>query len=594
EQLNILNTDGTLNANAGKFKGLDRYVARRQLVDELEKKGQLEKIDEYDLSVGTCYRCHSEIEPYLSDQWFVRMAQLAKPAIDAVTSGQLRFHPEHWSKTYLHWMENIRDWCISRQLWWGHRIPVYYCEECNEMMVAADRPLKCAKCDGEIIVQDEDVLDTWFSSWLWPFSTFGWPDRDNNRLLERFYPTRVLVTAHEIIFLWVARMVMAGYEFMGDLPFNDVYIHGIVRDANGVKMSKSLGNGIDPLEIIDKYGADALRISLLLATPDGQDPWISKNTFEIGRNFVNKLFQVSRFVMMRLEDRSFDLGEIPENDLILVDRWILSRLAGTIETVNRTFAEFRLSAAAKTLYSFTWNDFCSWYVELIKPDQPGQPIRETSMKIAVYTLDKILKLLHPFIPFVTEEINGNLRRNFPRKEETLTFGAWPDVEGRFKDESLEMSLESIQMVVNAVRSIRADMNVPPGKRSDLYIRITDEHFGRLLENYQQYFRSLAKINQLHIGKDIKKPGLSASAVISGAEIFVPLEGLINVDSEKQRLEKELAGLKSQLERLSKKLANADFLKNAPADIVDKEKGRKLDIEDRVEKINKNLEQLMGW
>jgi len=594
EQINILNTDGTLNANAGKFKGMDRYEARKQLVDELTRKGHLEKIDKYDLSVGTCYRCHNEIEPYLSDQWFVRMSALAKPAIDAVKNGQLRFHPDHWSKTYLHWMENIRDWCISRQLWWGHRIPVYYCEECNEMMVAAEKPSQCTKCKSTRITQDEDVLDTWFSSWLWPFSTFGWPDRDKNQLLDKFYPTRVLVTAHEIIFLWVARMVMAGYEFMGEIPFNDVYIHGIVRDANGIKMSKSLGNGIDPLEIIEKYGSDSLRISLLLATPDGQDPWISKNTFEIGRNFVNKLYQVSRFVIMRLGDRAFDISDIPEKDLILVDRWILSRLAATIETINRTFSEFRLSAAAKTLYSFTWNDFCSWYIELIKPDQKGQEIRETSLKVAVYTLDKILKLLHPIIPFVTEEINGNLRESFPDKEKTLIFGPWPEELSKFKDETLEASLESIQAVVNAVRSVRAEMNVPPNKHSDLYIRVAEDELGTLLNSYQDYFRSLAKVETMHIGKDIKKPGLSASAVISGAEIFIPLEGLINVDSEKKRLEKELANLKNQLERLSKKLANADFLKNAPADIVDKEKARKTDIEDRVEKLNKNLEQLMGW
>ncbi len=592
KQINILNTDGTLNANAGKFKGLDRYEARKQLIEELDAKGQLDKTDKYDLSVGTCYRCHNEIEPYLSEQWFVRMAPMAKPAIEAVKNGKLRFHPDHWSKTYLHWMENIRDWCISRQLWWGHRIPVYYCEECGEIMVAREKPEKCAKCKGTKITQDEDVLDTWFSSWLWPFSTFGWPDK--TPMLDKFYPTDVLVTAHEIIFLWVARMVMAGYEFMNELPFTDVYIHGIVRDTNGIKMSKSLGNGIDPLEIIDKYGADAMRMSLLLATPDGQDPWISKNTFEGGRNFVNKLYQVSRFVILRLDGRSFDIDDIPKDDLILVDRWILSRLAGTIETVNRAFSEFRLSAAAKTLYGFTWNDFCSWYIELIKPDQPGQPIRETSLKVAVYTLDKILKLLHPFIPFVTEEINLKLGECFPDKEETLIFGPWPEDLEKFKDEKLESSLESIQAVVNAVRSIRAEMNVPPGKRADLHIRITDDEIGRLLDNYQDYFRSLAKIDTLHIGKDIKKPGLSASAVISGAEIFVPLEGLINVDAEKKRLEKDLAGLKTQLERLAKKLANADFLKNAPGDIVEKEKARRTDIEERVEKLNKNLEQLIGW
>ncbi len=593
EQINILNNDGTLNANAGKFKGLDRYDARKKLVAELETKGQLEKVDKYDLSVGTCYRCHNAVEPYLSEQWFVRMQALAKPAVEAVKKGELRFHPDYWSKTYLHWMENIRDWCISRQLWWGHRIPVYYCEDCGEVMVAADKPAKCVKCESESLRQDEDVLDTWFSSWLWPFSVFGWPEK--TKMLERFYPTKVLATAPEIIFLWVARMVMAGYEFMGGLPFNDVYIHGIVRDASGTKMSKSLGNGIDPIEIIEKHGADALRISLVLATPDGQDPWITRNTFEGGRNFVNKLYQASRFVMMRLkDDQRFNTGKAPEDDLILVDRWILSRLEQTVKEVDKCVGEFRLNAAAKELYSFTWNDFCSWYIELIKPDSPEEPIREGSMKVAIYVLDNIIRLLHPFIPFVTEEINGNLGQYLTNRRETLTFGPWPEASDKFADEKLDASFASIQAVVNAVRSVRAEMNVPPGKRSDLHIRITDKKLGKLLEEYQIYFRSLAKINELHIGDKIKKPGLSASAVISGAEIFIPLEGLIDVEQERGRLQKELGGLKEQLERLSKKLANADFLKNAPKDVIEKDRARKTDIEERVEKLNNNLEQLMGW
>jgi valyl-tRNA synthetase len=591
EEVNILNIDGTLNANAGKFKGQDRYEARKNVIAELGKKTLLDKTEDYQLSVGTCYRCHQEVEPYLSDQWFVRMAPLAKPAIEALQRGDLRFHPDYWSKTYLHWMENIRDWCISRQLWWGHRIPVYYCE-CGEIIVAEAQPEKCPKCGKAEITQDEDVLDTWFSSWLWPFTTFGWPNKDP--LLDYFYPTKVLVTASEIIFLWVARMVMAGYEFIGKEPFNDVYIHGTVRDANGIKMSKSLGNGIDPLEIIDQFGADALRVSLVLATPDGQDPWISKNTFEIGRNFINKLYQVSRFVMMRTGDNKIDFETPPKENLVLIDRWILSRLERTIETIDRNFAEFKLSAATKNLYSFTWNDFCSWYIELIKPDQPDMPIRKTSLQVAHYVLDKILKLLHPFIPFVTEEIGLKLRELFPERNETLAFGPWPEQTQLFIDESLELSFESIQTVVNEVRSIRAEMNVPPGKYSDLYVRITDKEMGKLLETYQDYFRSLAKINKLIIGEDIKKPGLSASGVISGAEIFIPLEGLIDVDSEKKRLEKELDNLKSQLEKIAKKLANPDFRKNAPAEIVEKEKVRKADLEDRTEKLNNNLEQMMGW
>ncbi|RME23312.1 MAG: valine--tRNA ligase, partial [Candidatus Zixiibacteriota bacterium] len=366
EEINILNTDGTLNENAGKYKGLDRFEARKQLVEDLGKKGLLEKVEKYDLSAGTCYRCHNIVEPYLSDQWFVKMSELAQPAIEAVKTGKLRFHPDYWVKTYLHWLENIRDWCISRQLWWGHRIPVWYAED-GTMFVSAERPTaeQCPGYDPETLVQDEDVLDTWFSSWLWPFSTFGWPEQTDD--LKKFYPTKVLVTASEIIFLWVARMVMAGYEFMGECPFTDVYIHGTVRDANGVKMSKSLGNGIDPLEIIDKYGADALRISLTLATPDGQDPWISRNTFEVGRNFINKLYQVSRFVMLRLDNRKPVLDDIVADDqLVLFDRWILSRLTRTVEAVERAFAEYRLSTASKLLYNFVWDDYCSWYIELIK------------------------------------------------------------------------------------------------------------------------------------------------------------------------------------------------------------------------------------
>lgn len=591
-EINILNTDGTLNENAGKLKGLDRYEGRKQLLEELKKKGLLEKTEKYQLTAGTCYRCHNVVEPYLSEQWFVKMSELAQPAIEAVKSGKIRFHPDYWSKTYLHWMENIRDWCISRQLWWGHRIPVWYAED-GTFFVSPTRPTaeQCPGYDPESLVQDEDVLDTWFSSWLWPFSVMGWPEETPE--LKKFYPTKVLSTASEIIFLWVARMVMAGYEFMGEAPFADVYIHGTVRDANGVKMSKSLGNGIDPLEIINKYGADALRISLVLATPDGQDPWISKNTFEIGRNFVNKLHQVSRFVMMRLEGKPAVIDKISD-DLVIFDRWILSRLERTIETVDRAFAEFRLSAAAKTLYNFVWNDYCSWYIELIKPDRPGTPIREGSLNTATYVLFQILKLLHPFVPFVTERICLDLLHLNEDDERTIMNEAWPTTDGAYKDDELEQRLEQIQAVVSAVRTIRSELNVNPGKKSDLYVRVDNPAFGELLQQHIEYFRSLAKIEKLHTGTDIKKPPLSASAVISGAEIFVPLAGLIDIEVEKRRLEKELQTIKTQLEKTSKKLANADFLANAPEEVIEREKAKKQDYQDRIEKINKNLEQILGW
>jgi len=594
EEINILNTDGTLNENAGKYKGMDRYDARKQLVEDLKKKGLLEKIDKYKLAAGTCYRCHKVIEPYLSNQWFVKMDELAKPAIEAVKSGKLRFHPDYWSKTYLHWLENVRDWCISRQLWWGHRIPAWYAED-GTVFVSADRP-KAEDCPGynpESLVQDEDVLDTWFSSWLWPFSTFGWPEKTDD--LNKFYPTKVLVTASEIIYLWVARMVMAGYEFMGETPFTDVYIHGTVRDANGIKMSKSLGNGIDPLEIIDKYGADSLRISLVLATPDGQDPWISKNTFEIGRNFINKLYQVSRFLKMKLGDEipTKELG-VKDDELVIFDRWILSRLERTIENINKAFDEFRLSSAAKTLYNFVWDDFCSWYIELIKPDNPEIPIRKSSLNVATYVLHQILTLLHPLVPFVTEEIFQDLYVDDNDRNQTITFGPWPEIDGRYIDEKLEESLKQIQDVVTAVRSIRAELNVPPGKKSDLYIKVNEPAFATLLKNHIQYFRSLARVENLHCGIDIRKPPFSASAVISGAEIFVPLSGLIDIELEKKRLQKNLADLQILLEKISKKLANPDFLANAPKDVIDREKLKKEDYQERSQRLNKNLEQIIGW
>lgn len=593
EEINILNADGSLNENAGKFKGLDRYEGRKQLVEELRKKGLLEKTEKYNLSAGICYRCFNVVEPYLSEQWFVKMEELVKPAIEAVKSGKTRFHPDYWSKTYLHWTENIRDWCISRQLWWGHRIPVWYAED-GKMFVSVDRPKPedCPGYDPESLTQDEDVLDTWFSSWLWPFSTLGWPEQTED--LKTFYPTKVLSTASEIIFLWVARMVMAGYEFMGEVPFADVYIHGTVRDANGVRMSKSLGNGIDPLEIIDKYGADALRMSLVLATPDGQDPWISRNTFEIGRNFVNKLHQVSRFVMMRLGDKKPSVDEINDNDLVIFDRWILSRLERTVAAVDKAVDEYRLSTAAKTLYNFVWNDYCSWYIELIKPDKPNHPLREGSLKVAMYVLNQILKLLHPFVPFVTENIYLELQKSIGGANETIMFSPVLKPDGRHINDELEQSLEQIQAVVTAVRSVRAELNVHPSKKSDLYIRVKDSAFTDLLQDHIAYFRSLVKVKNLYAGVDIKKPPVSASTVISGAEIFVPLAGLIDIDVEKKRLEKELNNLKTLMVKTSKKLANPDFLANAPDDVINKEKAKKDDFQERIQKLNKNLEQILGW
>lgn len=595
-QVNIMNLDGTLNENAGKYKGLDRFEGRKQLVKDLEAKGHLVKTEDYTLSVGTHDRCHTIVEPMLSEQWFVKMEPLAGPAIEAVKSGKLRFHPEHWTKTYLHWLENIRDWCISRQLWWGHRIPIYYCQDCGEVIASAAAPAKCPACKSTNILQDEDVLDTWFSSWLWPFSVFGWPE--DTPLLKKFYPTDVLSTASEIIFLWVARMVMAGYEFMGELPFSDVYIHGTVRDANGIKMSKSLGNGIDPLVIIDQYGADALRVSMILATPDGQDPWIAANSFELGRNFNNKVWNASRFAIMNLGEEKLDLDYLPKDKLVLIDHWILSRLDKTIASVNKSFDEFRLNAAAKTLYDFFWKDFCDWYIELAKPRfyEGSDEDKKTARHVTGYVLKRILLLMHPFIPFVTEEIYLELmalQANGPVSE-TIVFGPWPDKVGGFENDELEGQLARIQLVVNTIRNIRSEMNVPPGKKADVYIRVHDAELAATLNEYIDYYKGLARIENIVIDAEVKRPPMSAATVLPGAEIFIPLEGLIDIDFERNRLSKELDNLKNQLEKLSRKLANADFLANAPADVVGRDRARKAEFEDRIEKLNANLEQLMSW
>jgi valyl-tRNA synthetase len=597
EKINILNPDGTLNENAGKFKGLDRFVARKAVLDELEKKGLLEKIEDYDLVAGACYRCNTVVEPYLSEQWFVRMKPLAKPAIEAVKSGKLSFHPEHWSKTYLYWMENIRDWCISRQLWWGHRIPVYYCQECNHEMVAKNEPTCCTKCGATEIRQEEDVLDTWFSSWLWPFSTFGWPIQTDE--LKRFYPTRSLFTASEIIFLWVARMVMAGYEFTGKLVFEDVYIHGTVRDSQGRKMSKSLGNGIDPLEVTAKYGADSLRLSLILSTPEGQDPTITMNTFELGRNFCNKLWNASRFILMNLGDdiSERNLSAIEhEGELPLMDRWILSRLHETIKTYSEQLHGFRFTAAAKTLYEFTWHDYCDWYIELVKTRlyNEGDPADKALAKnVTGYVLNNILLLLHPFAPFITEEI-WHLLHHLDPNDRTIMLEKFPDHNDKLIDLELEEMMEKLQRVVYAIRNIRAEMNVPPSKRAEVHLKISDPKLLETLQNNEGYLINLGKIERLVLGADTKKPPLSASGVIPSVEIFIPLAGLINIDLERQRLNKELENLTGLLEKTRKKLANHEFINNAPREVVEQQEAKKHEYEGMVEKINVNLEQLMGW
>ncbi len=594
ETINILNDDGTLNENAGKYSGLDRYEVRRKLVEELKQRGYLEKMEDYRLSVATCYRCDTVVEPYLSLQWFVSMEPLAKPAIEALKSGELKFHPDHWSKTYLYWLENIRDWCISRQLWWGHRIPAYHCKECGEIIVAREKPQSCVKCKSMRIDQDTDVLDTWFSSWLWPFSTFGWPEKTGE--LEKFFPTKSLFTGSEIIYLWVARMIMSSYEFTGKLPFSDVYIHGTVRDINGEKMSKSKGNGIDPIDIIDKFGADALRISIVLATPEGQDPHISEKSFELGRNFANKIWNAARLVISNFDGQEpgpeLDAGS---KELELPDSWILSRLAKTIGQMNNYLSGFRFNTAARAAYDFIWKDFCDWYLEMIKPrlaKDASEEARNLARKVSGFVLIQILRLLHPFMPFVTEEIYHLLPNT--KNSQLLNDLGWPEPALKFINDKLEKDFELVQTMISAIRTIRSEMDVPPGKKADVLIKTSDKKATAILKELESQLLTLGRIDNLTIGDDIRKPPLSASAVVPCGEIYIPLEGLIDLESEKNRLEKELEKQKKFLGRIKKKLANRDFLSRAPAEVIDGEKVKQKQAEDSIGRLNKNLESLSGW
>jgi len=598
EQINVMNPNGSMNENAGKFAGMDRYACREALVAELKKKKLLEKIEPYRVPVALCYRCGTEIEPYLSEQWFVKMKPLAEPAIEAVKTSKVRFYPQRWTKTYMHWMENIRDWCISRQLWWGHRIPVWYCLNCNETIVAKTTPSECTKCKSKNLKQDEDVLDTWFSSWLWPFSTFGWPKKTAE--LERFYPTKALFTASEIIFLWVARMVMAGYEFMGKEPFSDVYIHGTVRDEYGVKMSKSLGNGIDPLEIIDQYGADALRTTMMLVTPEGQDTLIARRTFQVGQHFANKLWNVSKFVMASLsgEFTPKTKSQFDKEEGRLEDRWILSRLNRTISEATELMTDYRFNSAVKSLYDFIWHDFCDWYVEMIKQRlslPEAEKDKQTAQKVAHLVLNHILRLLHPFAPFITEEIwhhlyNGGTEGNHP----SLLMAKWPGCQEEMIDENLEETLRRVQDVVTSIRNIRSEMNVPPVRKADVLIKVDSKNLQKTLEDNQDHIKNLGRVGDLKIGIRITKPDHAASAVIKGAEIFVPLKDLIDLEQERMRLEKEIARVTRLLEKTNKKLSNGDFLKRAPREIIEKEKAKREEYRKMVEKLNKNLEEIVGW
>ncbi len=581
EVINILHPNATLNDNVPQhLSGLDRYDAREKVVAEMEQLGLLEKIEDYVHSVGHSERTSAVIEPYMSKQWFVKMKPLADMALKAVADGEVEFFPGRWVKTYNHWLENIRDWCISRQLWWGHRIPVWY--RGDEIYCGLEAP------EGEGWKQDPDVLDTWFSSWLWPFATIGWPEETED--LKKFYPTNDLVTGPDIIFFWVARMIMAGLYFRKEIPFSKVYFTGIIRDEQNRKMSKSLGNSPDPLDLIAKYGADALRVGILMIAPQGLDILFSEDRIDQGRNFMNKLWNSARFVMMNQDDDLPEpMAKIETEKLDSTDRWILTRMNQTIKRVNRAYERYRMNEAVKAVYDFTWGDFCDWYVEFSKARFYGDDAedRRTAQTVSVHVLRTILKLLHPYTPFITEEIWSLLKR----EDESLIMNApWPTVEERFSDETIEAEMELVRDVISSIRNIRTNLNVPPGRKSQLVIRGPQEML-EIISRYQMYLDRLARVEELHSGIDIEKPHQSATGVVRNLELFIPLEGLIDLKVEIERLEGQIGNLEGRLTAVEKKLGNENFVSRAPQNVVDNERRKQQEYRESLEILRSNLKSL---
>ena len=587
EEINVMNDDATMNELAGKYAGMDRYECRKALVADLDEAGYLIKVKKHDHAVGTCYRCHTTVEPRLSLQWFVKMDELAKPAIDILKKGELKFVPDKFDKTYLQWLENIRDWCVSRQLWWGHQIPAYYCQDCGEIIVAEEAPHECTKCKSSNIKQDEDVLDTWFSSGLWPFETMGWPDKTD--MLDYYYPTSVLVTGYDIIFFWVVRMAFSAMFCMNEKPFEHVLIHGLVRDSEGRKMSKSLGNGIDPLEIIDQYGADALRFTLATGNSPGNDMRFYMERVEFARNFNNKLWNASRFVFMNLEDESLLdnlTRESVKANLTLADKWIISRANRVVKEVNYNMDQFDLGIGLQKAYDFTWSEYCDWYIEIVKPRLYGhdREAKRAALYTLTYVLEKILKLLHPFIPFITEEIYSYL----PTVEGYIITAEYPHYEEADDMLAEEEKMNLIMDGIRNVRNVRAEMNVPPSKKAKIIIVPTDDK--RLaMEDGKEYFKSLASASEVEI-KDNKDgiPEDAVSVVIDGVELFIPLDELVDFEKEKERLNKERDKALAEIKRVEGKLNNPGFVNKAPAKLVEEEKAKKEKFEEILHTIEERL------
>ena len=582
EQVKVIENDGTMSENLGKYSGLDRYECRKQIVADLEAAGVLVSTEDHEHAVGHCSRCNTTVEPLISKQWFVKMDTLAKPAIEAVRDGRIKFVPERFTKIYENWLENIRDWCISRQLWWGHRIPAWYCDDCGHTTVSREDVKECEHCHSHNIHQDEDVLDTWFSSALWPFETMGWPEQTEE--LKKFYPTSVLVTGYDIIFFWVARMVMMGLKFGGDVPFRYVFIHGLIRDRYGRKMSKSLGNGIDPVEIIDKFGADTLRFMLITGNTPGNDMRFYEERVESARNFANKIWNASRYILMNLEgvNTSFKPSD---KDYTLADKWILSRFEKARQGVTENLDKFELGEAGRMIYEFLWSEYCDWYIELTKSRLYGDDVesKQTALYVLSTVLEKTLRLLHPFMPFLTEEIWQKL----PHNGESIMIAPWPEEVA--VDETAEKSMNAIMETIKTIRNLRAEIGAQPKKQSEVILHVTDESLTEIIRSNEIYLNKLAAAEPVKIlGADESKPEHALSGVVEGIEIFLPLAGLIDVEKEVARLNKELDKLKKGIEATEAKLKNERFISKAPENVVKAERDKLATAQEKITSIENRI------
>jgi valyl-tRNA synthetase (EC 6.1.1.9) len=587
-QVQVIGEDGRMTEEAGKYRGLDRYEARAKVVEELKEQGFLEKIEKITHSVGHCYRCDTVIEPLISKQWFVKMKPLVEPALKVVADGKVKIVPDRFTKVYNNWLENIKDWCISRQLWWGHRIPAWYCDSCGEITVAEEEPDRCQYCGGTDIHQDEDVLDTWFSSGLWPFSTLGWPDDTDD--LRYFYPTSVLVTGYDIIFFWVARMIFSGLEAMGDIPFEYVLIHGLIRDAEGRKMSKSLGNGIDPIEVIDRYGADTLRFTLATNNSPGNDIRFSWERVEASRNFANKLWNATRFALLNMEiDRVID---IPYDVLDLSDKWILSRLNNLIKEVNANLERFELGLAASKLYDFIWSEFCDWYIEASKARLYGGNVEEKrACEIVLrYVLDNTLRLLHPFMPFITEE----LWQQLPHEGDSIMIAPWPEYSETMEYKEEEESFNILMDVVRCIRNIRAEEDVPPAKRIKAIIHPATDKVLKTIESGLDYIKKLGNVQEVDIVMEQPEDKRMRSMVLTDMEIYIPLSDLIDIDKEIEKLNNEKKKIESEIERSTNMLSNEGFVKKAPPQVVENERQKLVKYRETLNKLVERIKTLTEW